>query len=494
MTINFCHLVSRNAKKIPTKVAVRYSDKALSYLELDNLSTLLASQLIQKGVQPGDVIGIGLFNSISLLVGILGVLKSGGVYLPLDPNYPDTRISNMTKDSNTKLIIIDNDSRTFFESIQIDKYNFDILSPNHTVVELPILSPKQPAYVVYTSGSTGIPKGILVSHSSLSYAISSFVRMFSSPPCSLITGSISFDPSILIITHALTTGGTVCLYDNKGFIDLKDFTQITKTINNCRVDFILSTPSFYSKILKEQNKLYSLKHVLLCGEKIHDQLIHEHILLASKANLYNSYGPSEYAIGTTIALIYNSLQKKQFPITIGKPFGENKLYILDNDLNYVPVGQEGEFFIGGPGLALGYLNQKQLTEKNFIQCTHLENGKIELYRTGDMGYQKKDGNFVFINRKDSQVKVNGHRVELEEIESTVMENGEIEKAVVILHNQNLILFYSNHSEFLNINTLKRNLEMTLPSYMIPKTFINIKKWPINCNGKINREALIEKLF
>lgn len=491
MTANFCGLFQKKATQFPDGMAVKYLDDSLSYHDLEKLSSLFAHQLIEMGVHSGDIIGVGLFNSIHLIVGILGILKAGGVYLPLDPNYPSIRISQMVADANVKLIVIDSQSRPHFKTLQVDKCLLNINNLKPTRIKLPAISPKQPAYIIYTSGSTGIPKGIVVSHYALKHAASSFAKVFPFPPRSLLSGSISFDPSILVISHALCTGGTVCLYDNREGIDLKDFTQITKIINKFNVDFILSTPSFYNHILRQREHLDSLKNIFLCGEKIHTQLIHNHIFLAPGANLYNTYGPSEYAIGSTVGLVYNSLTKKQYPVTIGKPFCNNKLYVLDSALNPVPIGAKGEFFVGGPGLAIGYLNQKSLSDEKFISCNHLGNRLVKLYRTGDIGYQIENGNFVFTGRKDSQVKIHGHRVELEEIESTIMGYTGIEKAVAIVKNQNLITFYSKNFESLNLKRLKKDLKLALPSYMIPQTFVEIQTWPINCNGKIDRKTLIE---
>lgn len=491
MPTNFCELVQEKAEQLPDNIAVKYLDSSLSYHDLEKLSSLFARQLIQMGIRSGDIIGVGLFNSIYLIVGILGVMKAGGVYLPLDPNYPNIRTNQMVSDANAKLVILDDQSKSCFEDIQVDKCYLDINNFNPIPIKLPIISSKQPAYIVYTSGSTGTPKGIVVSHSSLKYAASSFAKVFPFPPCSLLPGSISFDPSILVICHALVTGGTVCLYDNREGIDLKEFTQITKILNKSKVDFILSTPSFYNHILKQREYLCSLKNILLCGEKIHSQLIHDHIFLAPQANLYNTYGPSEYAIGSTIALIYDSFKKKQHPVTIGKPFCDNKIYVLDNELNLVPKGIKGEIFVGGPGIAMGYLNQKSLTDEKFLSCNHLGNQSVKLYRTGDIGYQMRNGNFVFTGRRDFQVKIHGHRVELNEIESIIMGYTGIEKAVATVKDQLLIAFYSKNSNSLNLNCLKKDLELTLPSYMIPQVFVEIQTWPINCNGKVDRKALID---
>ncbi|MCH9811765.1 AMP-binding protein, partial [bacterium] len=271
-------------------------------------------------------------------------------------------------------------------------------------------APNQPAYIIYTSGTAGMPKGITISHHSLLYAAKSFASLFPYPSCALMSSSISFDPSILTIIHALSTGGSVCLYENmKNTIN---YNEVTSLITRYKVNFIISTPSYYQQLLTESKskKLDSLQNVIMCGENIPPKLIQDHQHIANKANLYNAYGPSEYAIGTTIGIIYDSSSKIQFSENIGVPFCKNKLYVLDEQLQHVPIGKKGEFYISGPGLAIGYYQQDSLTKERFFNH-QIGNEQVTLYRTGDVGYQRHDGNFVFCERKNFHVKSNQNKVE-----------------------------------------------------------------------------------
>lgn len=491
--MNFCALFEKRAKQNPDGIAAIYENNFLTYRELDNLSSKLANRLILRGVRKGDVIGLGLYNSLDIVIGLLGILKSGGVYLPLDPNYPTKRIIQMIFDSQAKFLILEEKTKTIVPDFkgEICLLNDKVLED--PLVQLPTISSDQVAYIIYTSGSTGHPKGIVVSHAALSHAVIAFSELHSDTPTSLLSGSISFDPSILIIGHTLFLGGTICMFNNMAGIDVENFEGILDIIEKTQLNYILSTPSFYNGLLETAHHLSSLKNIDLCGESISDSLIEKHSSIAPNANLYNTYGPSEYAIGTTAALIYDSSNKKKYKVSIGKCFSDNKIYILDSELKPVAQGIKGEIFVGGPGLAQGYLNCQSLTDESFFYCHHLEKDPIRLYRTGDIGYFLTNGDIVFVGRKDFQVKINGHRVELEEIERQVISFNGIDRAIVLVEDKKIIAFFSTGSAKVNQQDLEEYLKGILPSYMLPRLFIEIKKWPMTKNGKIDRKILLQNL-
>jgi len=491
--MNFCSLFSSRAEKNPNDVAILYGNKALTYKELDYRSSNLAKNLISKGVKPGDVIGLMLYNGLDLIVGILGILKSGGVYLPLDPNYPIKRTKYMIADSQAKVLIVEVGLDNAFTDFNGNVHHLNDEIVDNRSTKLPSISSDQVAYIIYTSGSTGKPKGIVVTHAALSHAATAFAEIHPDKPISLLTGSISFDPSILIIIHALLLGGRVSLYNNRGSIDAKNFTEIVNNIEKNSVDFILCTPSFYSNLLDSSAQLLSLKDVYLCGEIIPDYLIERHISVARNANLYNAYGPSEYAIGATVAKIFDNTSKIKNKVTIGKSFSNNKIYILDSQLKTMPIGIKGEIFVGGPGLAEGYLNNPILNQEKFISCLGLEDQSVRLFKTGDLGYQLANGDIIFTGRIDFQIKIYGHRVELEEIECQVLAFSGIDKAIATVKDKKIIVFYSKkESNFKQID-LENYLKSNLPSYMMPSFLIVVKKWPVTKNGKIDRKQLSEKI-
>lgn len=487
--MDFCKLFSSRVEQNPGDIAVVYGNKSLTYQQLENRSTVLARNLVFKGIEPGDVIGLVFYNSLDLIVGMLGILKAGGAYLPLDPNYPLNRIRHMILDSQAKVLVLEEGVENVFSDFNGSVYylNDELLKEQST--KLPDALPEQVAYIIYTSGSTGVPKGIVVTRASLSHAATAFSEIHPEKPTSLLTGSISFDPSILIIIHALLLGGTISLFNNRGAIDIKNFNEIVNGIEEVSIDFILSTPSFYGNLLDSAAKLPSLRNVYLCGEIIADSLVDKHICIAQNANLYNTYGPSEYAIGSTVAIIYDCIKNQKNRITIGKCFSNNKIYILDSKLKSVPIGVKGEMFVGGPGLAEGYLNKQLLTQEKFIYCSGLENQPIKLFKTGDLGYQLANGDIVFTGRKDFQVKIYGHRVELEEIECQVLGFRGIDKAIAAVREKRIIVYYSSRQLQFKLQELEDYLKNGLPSYMVPSSFIEVRTWPMTKNGKVDRKKL-----
>ncbi|MBS0628734.1 MAG: amino acid adenylation domain-containing protein [Verrucomicrobia bacterium] len=487
--MNFCSFFSSRAEKSPDHIAIIYGNSSLTYKELEVRSSNLAKNLISKGVKKGDVIGLMLYNSPDLIVGILGILKAGGIYLPLDPNYPINRIYYMITDSRARAVIIDEETNNIISDFDGKIYQLNKELSECNSAKLPEISLDQDAYIIYTSGSTGNPKGIVVTHSALSHAATAFAEIHPNIPISLLTGSISFDPSILIIIHALLLGGAISLFNNRGSIDAKNFSEIINNIDETAVDFILSTPSFYSSLLENASQLPSLKFVYLCGEVIPEYLIDRHIAVSKNANLYNAYGPSEYAIGSTVATIYDSKNKIKNKVTIGKCFSSNKIYILDPNLKPVPFGIKGEIFVGGPGLAKGYLNNQILNQEKFLTCQGLEEYPVKLFRTGDLGYQLANGDIIFTGRIDFQIKIYGHRVELEEIECQVLAFFGIDKAIATVKNKKIIVFYSKKENDFKQTDLENYLNCNLPSYMVPSSLIEVNQWPLTKNGKIDRMQL-----
>lgn len=471
--------------------AIICHDGRISYSQMDELSDRLAKNIIDKGVKPGSIIALGLYNDIDLIPSILAIWKANCVYLPIDPNYPSSRIEMMLEDAFPKLLITKQELQSKFSFFKGQRYIIDEEhgSPN---IELKQPKPDDFSYLMYTSGSTGKPKGIIVDHFALKHSALAYNELHPEKHTALVSGSISFDPSLLTIVSTLAKGGTLCLYSNRDGIDKSQIQDIADLIEKNSVSFILSTPSFYSKLI-QQNRIFStLKNVDLCGEDISGSLIELHKMNAPNAVLLNVYGPTEYAMGVTAGLIYNPAEKKLSQVTIGKPFSCNKLYILDSDLNRVKSGEKGEIFVGGPGLAAGYFKKEELTEEKFLLLDHLENHPIKLYRTGDIGYSLPNGDIVFVGRADLQVKINGHRVELEEVEKFICEYRQIQRVVVLavqIDNYNQLVAFISGNEKICPNQLREFLFRHLPPYMIPSKLIQISNWPLTNNGKVDRKAL-----
>ncbi len=484
-------MVNKIAKELKNETAVIFNDNKVNYSELNSQSDFIAKNIINRGISPGSIIALGLYNDIDLIPALLAIWKANCVYLPIDPNYPSKRIEMMLNNAKPKLLLTKRELHLNFPLFKGKTYFID---EKDNVPNLKLRMPKlgDLAYLMYTSGSTGTPKGIVVDHFALKHAAVAYNELHPEKCIALVAGSISFDPSLLTIVSTLTKGGTLCLYNNREGIDVSRPQEIVDLIDRNIVNFMLSTPSLYSKLIQQNKSLASLKTVDLCGEDISRNLIDSHQITSPNATLYNVYGPTEYAMGVTASVIYDPKEQKTSQVTIGKPFSHNKIYILDPHLNRVAPGEKGEIYVGGPGLAKGYFKQEKLTKEKFLLVDHLESYPIRVYRTGDLGCFLPSGEVVFMGRTDLQVKINGHRVELEEIESCISKYPHIEKVVVLLvkreSKNRLVAFFSTNGD-VGYKQLNDFLLQELPPYMIPSTFVRINDWPLTNNGKINKTAL-----
>jgi polyketide synthase PksJ len=487
-----CELFESEVQKCPSAIAAIFEDTQLSYEELNLRSTELSHFLINQGVGPGTVVGLSVDSDFHLLIGIFGILKAGGVYLPLDYGYPKERLSWMIEDAKPTLILTHTTIAHHFEKIACPIILLDRAWNHNIAVKLPnkIVSPEQPAYVVYTSGSTGRPKGISIAHRSLPHLALAHKEYYPNPIICLVTGSISFDPNILAIFHVLIAGGTLVLLGQNHMID---FDKIADLILDKSVNCFVSVPSFYAMLLEKSREFKTLWHVSLGGETIPQDLPGLHARFSPNAYLYNEYGPSEYAVGATLAKIYDPSTGKIERITIGKPLPDTEVYVLDEKMEPVAEGERGEIFIGGKGLALGYLNRPDLTSAKFIEVR----GK-RLYRSGDYGRILPCGNLDFLGRVDQQIKFRGYRIELGEIEGAICQHEKIKEAVVLVKdeangNKRLIAYYSSVGNADISHELRDHLKRNLLSAMVPSELIHVERFSRTPNGKIDRAALPEPL-
>ncbi len=489
--LSFCDLFELQVRANPSAIALIFDGVMFTYEELDFRSTQLANFLRMNGVKSETIVGLSVHNGLNLLVGILGILRSGGVYLPIDPNYPAKRIEMMLKDASPFLFLTE---ESLSKKIDLAPYKMVLMDkgfPKDNLSLKEMIQPDQLAYIVYTSGSTGKPKGIMLDHRALSYAALAHLKLHSGRLVSLVCGSLSFDASILVITHTLVSGGTVCVPKNETSMDPE---QIIDLINEHSVNYTLCIPSFYAMLLNKSREMPSLRSIDLGGENIPNAIPDIHSRIAPNSILYNIYGPSEYAVGATFAKIYDPITKQRSKITIGKPFQNTQVYILDENLKQAPMNIKGEMFIGGPGLARGYLNNEALSEEKFIWVSFQGQNPIRLYRTGDFGRLLSDGNIELLGRMDHQVKIRGYRIELGEIEYSVCQYPKVNEAVVIVRegpdgDKRLIAYFTAVVKTEIGQELKAHLSQSLPNYMIPSVFVQLESFPRTPNGKIDRDAL-----
>ncbi|HLP46801.1 MAG TPA: amino acid adenylation domain-containing protein, partial [Candidatus Kapabacteria bacterium] len=483
-------LFEEHAAQWPDHIAVTYSAIKITYRELDMKAGRLAGKLKQNGVGPDNIVGINLDRSVEMIIGLLGILKSGGAYLPIDPDYPQERIDYMLKDSNTKILITNKSEirNSKFETNPNDKLSgrprrglscFDIRASDLNSANL--------AYVIYTSGSTGKPKGVSIQHRSIVNFIQSITRFVSFTAKTYVYSltTISFDIFVLETLLPLTQGAAVTVGSRHEQINPSAAAQI---MMREKITIFQSTPSRLQTMIVDTDAVKALGglNYLLVGGEVFSPILLDKIKEIVKGKIYNLYGPTETTVWSTI----KDVTGKQ-SLNIGGPISNTRIYILSPYGNLQPVGVFGELYIAGDGLARGYLNNPEMTAEKFIK-NYRSNRTNIFYRTGDLARWLPDGNIEIFGRIDSQVKIRGYRIELSEIEKQLITYPDVKEAVVAVHdhdgNKYLCAYFTSGIE-LNIAEIQVFLAKILPTYMLPAYFMQIEKIPLTPNGKINSRAL-----
>ncbi|NIM16719.1 MAG: amino acid adenylation domain-containing protein [Candidatus Aminicenantes bacterium] len=509
-------LFAEQVKRTPDSTALTYAKKHVTYGKLNERANQLAKVLREKGVAAETIVAITVERSIEMMIGILAVLKAGGVYLPIDPGYPEERICYMLADSNARVLLSE-----VSEVSKLSEWNGEIL---HTPAasQSPLsrggrggpeparVSPTHLGYTIYTSGSTGKPKGVLVEHRSV---VNILLVLFKEYPllekdAYLLKTSCLFDVSVTELFGWFIGGGRLVIMEKDGEKDPQDILDSIERENITHINFVPSMFNAFVDIITQQNisKLSGLKYIFLAGEAILPELVKKYERLDIKIILENLYGPTE---ATVYASKY-SLQEWDMrdTIPIGRPLGNVRLHILDGYGHLQPVGIPGELCISGVGLARGYLNRPQLTSEKFRNWhpPSIRGGQSReappstIYRTGDLARWQPDRNIEFLGRIDHQVKIRGFRIEPAEIESKLLAHDKIKEAVVIAkenssaggmkenREKHLIAYIVSTNEF-SIPELKEYLSRELPDFMIPLFFVQIEKIPVTASGKVDRKEL-----
>lgn len=480
-------LIDEQALKTPNHIALIFNNEKMTYRELKDKSDKVAGVLQQKGIRQDEIIGLVTKRSFSMVIGMIGILKAGAAYLPIDPLYPKERINFMMKDSGAKIIL----TNLFVNRLLDfggDIFSIDNICNSGEYVHLKEVGDATDlAYVIYTSGSTGTPKGVMIEHGAVINFIKGIIDIidFTEGKTILASTTISFDISVLEILLPLTRGMRIVIVDENEQKNPKLLCELIKTGD---IDMLQITPSGIQLLFnheKDFNYLKSVKEIMVGGEVFPERLL-EKIRASSRAKIYNMYGPTETTVWSTIS----DLTDKD-NVDIGKPIINTQIYILDENKNLLSNGTEGELYIGGKGLARGYLNRLELTAERFIMNPLIRNQKI--YKTGDLVKLLPDGNIEYIGRIDNQVKIRGHRVELGEIESNLEKYKSIRQAVVTLkegkENFKYLCAYYVSPEELLISDLRNYMSAVLPDYMVPTYFVRVDCFPQTPNGKIDRLSL-----
>jgi amino acid adenylation domain-containing protein/thioester reductase-like protein len=482
-------LFEEQVAKTPHHIALIFKDLSMTYQELNQKSNRLAYVLRKRGIGPNHFVGLMVEPSFQMFIGIFGILKAGAAYVPIDPEYPDSRKRYIIENGNIQWLLTTEPTNLNIERIDVNEidrletdlnpvdrnYNSENGAPNpvnfNQMTDL--------IYMIFTSGTTGNPAGVLVNHKGVvNYAyfrIKSY--QLSDQDVTLQLLPFVFDGFASNVYGCLLSGGKLVIGD--GIISAHQL------ISKYQVTNMSLVPSIYKEILQKAipESFQSLRFVVLGGEKADPELIALSRAVNSKITLINEYGPTENTITTTAFI---GMTEDTLPI-IGKPISNNQVYIMDKHQNLLPVGTPGEICVTGDGLARGYLNQPELTERKFIRNPFDITKK--LYCTGDIARRLPDGNIEFIGRIDHQVKLNGHRIELYEIKEKLMKHESIQLAIVVVNdNQNLCAYYTV-KKAVKVSDLRRYLANELPHYMIPQYFKELSQIPFLPSGKVDFKAL-----
>eukprot|EP00833_Pecoramyces_ruminatium_P012342 jgi/Orpsp1_1/1186374/evm.model.d7180000050088.1 len=502
------------AKQYPEKCAIVYNGMKISYKELNEKSNSLANIIRKYDIGRNDIIPIISDRSPYYIISVLAISKAGGAFLPIDPKLPIERIQFILEEVKPKMILFSNTQNIINDLLLLnDNYTvYDVQQHNYEININTLENINEPddiCYVLFTSGTTGKPKGALITHFNIqnytkeydeSHEYYNIYNIIKKEKVNNILGitNFSFDASQPEIIVSLVHGLEIVLIDE--YI-INDVLMLSKYIKENDVHFINTTPTrikLFMEYDEFRKSIENVKLIYLGGESLPINLC-KYIHNYSSCKIYNCYGPTESTVDAAVQLIE---EEKNMKITIGKPIRNCKIYILDKYLNPVPIGVEGEIYIGGYGIGKGYLNREDLTNKMFIKCPFNDSGDIHneiMYKTGDLGKWTRNGEIEYLGRTDFQVKIHGHRIELGEIESLVNEIKEIKHGVVIDKNKSdgekyLVCYYQlydNNVDEISGKDIREYLKNKLPTYMIPNYYKKINEIPLTISEKLNRKELPE---
>lgn len=478
-------------QKNPNKIALKLYDKKLSYKQLDKKANILAEVLKQEDVKQGDRVSIFIDKSFELIISILAIFKIGACYVPIDYNYNLERKKYIIKESNIKLCLCDKEQNIDFEQINVKSIDYE---KTVTPLKRPNINSETPVCILYTSGTTGTPKGVEIVNRNVIKLVKNIDYMdFSKEDKILQIASTVFDLSIFEFWASLLNGNTLCLIKKE---DLLNFKYLKKYIDENKITIMCITSVLFNQMVAENISIFqNLKQILIGGDKLSIGHIKEVKKKYKNIKIYNSYGPTET---TSFCNMYEIKNLNLRNIPIGKPVSNSVGYVLDDKNRLLPLGIQGEYAIGGEGVSNGYINDKNLLNQKFIKNIFTnEFTSKKLYKTGDIVKMNIDGNIEFIGRKDNQVKIKGYRIELEEIKRVALNfNGIKDCAIVIKENKKnisdkrILLYFVSDIE-LSTNEVLKYLRKNLQSYMIPSDIMQISSIPMNTNYKLDVSKLPE---
>ncbi|WP_387465803.1 amino acid adenylation domain-containing protein [Photorhabdus sp. RM323S] len=492
-------LFEQQAEQTPQATALVYQQQILSYAELNARANRLAHQLIALGVVPDQRVAICVARSPAIVVALLAVLKAGGAYVPLDPTYPEERLAYILNDTAPAVVLVDETGRAALGEEALA--GLTVLDPNtlpdqpDSNPQVPALTPQHLIYVIYTSGSTGQPKGVMVEHQSVYQRHLGFNDLYAVTAQDRVLqfASFAFDVSVEELFSSLCNGATLVMRDDSWLASAQEF--ITLAWQN-QITVISLPALFWSELIARDNPSPlpdCLRLIIIGGEEVKKSAIQDWFTQEThRPRLLNAYGPTENTVTATCKAVLSPVDDS----SIGRPVKNTCVYLLDRDGQPVPLGCIGEMYIGGVGVARGYLNQPELSAERFIPDPFSPVSGARMYRTGDLARYLPDGNLEFLGRNDHQVKIRGFRIELGEIETRLVEHPAVQEAAVLVRedgqDKHLVAYVvvekAEKSDGLAAR-LREHLSAILPDYMVPSAFVRLDDFPLTPNGKLDRQAL-----
>jgi amino acid adenylation domain-containing protein len=490
-------IIERQVLATPNATALSYQGQSLSYNELNNRANQLARHLVSLGVRPNELVGVCAFRSIEMVVALLGTLKAGGAYMPVDPEYPSERLALMLQDAKPRAILTQQALRVSLPANDIPTISLDsewaVIAMQSRANPNVKLASTDAAYVIYTSGSTGVPKGVVNVHQGIVNRLLWMQEAYQLSPADHVLQKTpySFDVSVWEFFWPLMTGAQLVIAKPEGHRDPAYLAQLIVESGITTLHFVPSMLRVFleSAALPKHTKL---RQVFCSGEALTADLQHS-FFAACDADLHNLYGPTEAAVDVTHWTCRRNDARDFVPI--GRPITNIQIHILDKRLRHLPIGIPGEIHIGGIGVARGYLNRPELNAERFLRDPFRKQAGALLYKTGDLARYLPTGEIEYLGRMDHQVKIRGLRIELGEIEATLSKHPAVKQCVMVVREdtpgeKTLVAYFEPQSNAApDISELRSHLKKQLPEYMVPTTFVSMEKISLTSSGKIDRKAL-----
>ena len=491
--VTLAELFEAQVERRPKATALVFGDAKLSYGKLNERANRLAHMLVEQGIGPEDVVAVAMPRSVEMIVSLLGIVKAGAAYLPLDPSYPAERLRFMVEDADPVCVItMGEEGRSLPESLR--RIRLDERETQQALARSPKSNPinrgrrpENPAYVIYTSGSTGTPKGVISTHAGLAALVGTQVERLGLTLRSRVLqfSSLNFDASVWEIVMALATGGALVLVSEE---ERSDGVRLREVMIAQGVTHATLPPAVLLMLeAPKEGENLPLESLIVAGDVCSIELVGR---WSSGRRMVNAYGPTE----TTVCATTSEALSESEGVSMGRPITNTRVYVLDDSMQPTPAGVSGELYVAGSGLARGYLNRAGLTAERFVANPYGQAGE-RMYRTGDLVKWRKDGKLEFLGRADDQVKIRGFRVELGEIEAVLMSDASVRSAAVVAREdqpgEKRLVGYVVAAEGarVDIEGLQRRVRQSLPEYMAPSAIMVLDSLPLNANGKVDRKAL-----